>query len=108
MHFGKWMWITAMALLAAITIPVQVVHAQVPKQPSKYYVFNLGTAPFGGVPEPIGINNLGWISGGDNLASNTSVLFITPSTGAKEAKDHFTRHKKAGERYGISLGLSSA
>jgi hypothetical protein len=41
------------------------------KQP-KYYVFNLGS-PLGGVPEPVGINNLGWISGGANLATNTSV-----------------------------------
>jgi probable HAF family extracellular repeat protein len=42
------------------------------KQPPKYYVFNLGS-PLGGVPEPVGINDLGWISGGANLASNTSV-----------------------------------
>jgi probable HAF family extracellular repeat protein len=54
-------------------IPAQIVQGQETKQQPKYYVFNLGTAPFGGVPEPVGINNLGWISGGDNLASNTSV-----------------------------------
>jgi probable HAF family extracellular repeat protein len=41
-------------------------------QPPKYYVFNLG-APLGGVPEPVGINDLGWISGGANLTNNSVV-----------------------------------
>jgi probable HAF family extracellular repeat protein len=36
-----------------------------------YYVFNLG-APLGGNTEPVGINNLGWISGAANLTNNPS------------------------------------
>ncbi len=49
-------------------------YAQSPQhsQPPKYYVFNLG-APLGGNPEPVGINDLGWISGGANLTGNTAV-----------------------------------
>lgn len=49
-------------------------HAQSPqnRQPLKYYVFNLG-APLGGNSEPVGINDLGWISGGANLTGNTTV-----------------------------------
>jgi probable HAF family extracellular repeat protein len=39
-------------------------------QPPKYYVFNLGT-PLGGYAEPVGVNDLGWISGGANLTGNT-------------------------------------
>jgi uncharacterized membrane protein len=35
----------------------------------KYYVFNLG-APQGGNTEPVGINDLGWISGAANAANN--------------------------------------
>ena len=73
MHSRKSTYLTAVTLFAALTISVQVVQAQGNKHQPKYYVFNLGTAPLGGVPESVGINNLGWISGGDNLASNTSV-----------------------------------
>jgi probable HAF family extracellular repeat protein len=61
------------ALFAALTVLVPL-SAQTPQknQPLKYYVFNLG-APLGGTPEAVGINNLGWISGGANLAGNTVV-----------------------------------
>jgi probable HAF family extracellular repeat protein len=41
-------------------------------QPSSYFIFNLG-APLGGNAEPVAINNLGWISGGDNLTGNATV-----------------------------------
>ena len=89
MHYRKSTYITAMTLFAALTIPVQVVQAQGNKQQPKYYVFNLGTAPFGGVPEPVGINDLGWISGGDNLASNTSVHAVLWVRGP-----HGSRHSR--------------
>lgn len=42
------------------------------QRPPKYYVFNLG-APLGGNTEPVGINDLGWISGGSNLTNNLTV-----------------------------------
>jgi probable HAF family extracellular repeat protein len=72
MQSRKLTWITAMALLATATISAQVAQAQRNKRASTYYVFNLG-APLGGNAEPVGINDLGWISGGDNLTGNTSV-----------------------------------
>jgi probable HAF family extracellular repeat protein len=73
MQSRKLTYFTAMALLAGLMVPVQSVRAQQknPHQPA-YYVFNLG-APLGGNAEPVGINNLGWISGGDNLTGNTVV-----------------------------------
>ena len=61
--------IALMILASSFSLQAQV---EQKKQPAKYYVFNLGS-PLGGVPEPVGINDLGWISGGANLASNTSV-----------------------------------
>jgi probable HAF family extracellular repeat protein len=61
-----------MALFAAVIVPVRIVKAQGNNSLPKYYVFNLG-APLGGNAEPVGINNLGWISGGDNLTGNTTV-----------------------------------
>jgi hypothetical protein len=72
MHPKTFMYITATALLGGLTIPVQLVQAQQKiQQPPRYYVFNLG-APLGGAPEPVGINNHGWISGGAVLASGTT------------------------------------
>jgi probable HAF family extracellular repeat protein len=62
-------------LLITLTIMECGLYAQSPQtdsQSPKYYVFNLG-APLGGNPEPVGINNLGWISGGANLTGNTVV-----------------------------------
>jgi probable HAF family extracellular repeat protein len=99
-----------MIMFAALSISVQVVKAQGNKQPSKYYVFNLGTAPFGGVPEPVGINNLGWISGGDNLASNTSVHAVlwvgTPmdlgTLGGPNSNISWPNHSTNGEIVGIA------
>lgn len=72
MHSRKLMCIAAMVLLAVAMIRAQTVQAEGNKKPPRYYVFNLG-APLGGNAEPVGINNLGWISGGDNLTGNTSV-----------------------------------
>jgi probable HAF family extracellular repeat protein len=72
MHPKILMYVTAIALLSTLTIPVQLVQAQQKiQQPPTYYVFNLGAA-LGGAPEPVGINNLGWISGGAVLASGTT------------------------------------
>lgn len=66
-------YITAMAVFAALAVPVRLAQAQQKNyQPPKYYVFNLG-APLGGAPEAVGINNLGWISGGANLTGNNVV-----------------------------------
>jgi probable HAF family extracellular repeat protein len=61
-------------LLITFAILVCGLHAQSSPvtQPPKYYVFNLG-APLGGNPEPVGINDLGWISGGANLTGNSTV-----------------------------------
>jgi probable HAF family extracellular repeat protein len=110
MHSRKSTYMTAMTLFAALTISVQVVQAQGNKQQPKYYVFNLGTAPFGGVPEPVGINDLGWISGGDNLASNTSVhavLWVGVPTdlgtlGGPNSNISWPNHSSKGEIVGIA------
>jgi probable HAF family extracellular repeat protein len=79
------------------------------KQPSKYYVFNLG-APLGGVPEPVGINDLGWISGGANLASNSQVhaeLWVGApldlgTLGGPNSNIAWPNHSNRGEVVGIS------
>ena len=109
MHSRKLTYIAALTLFAALIVPVQIVQAQGNKQP-KYYVFNLGTAPFGGVPEPVGINNLGWISGGDNLASNTSVHAVLwvgvpmdlGTLGGPNSNVSWPNHSTKGEIVGIA------
>lgn len=78
-------------------------------QPSKYYVFNLG-APLGGNPEPVGINNLGWISGGANLAGNNAVhaeLWVgSPldlgTLGGANSNISWPNHSSRGEIVGIA------
>ena len=66
--------ISAITLFIGLTAPLQLAaQNQSVNQPGKYYVINLGTGPLGGIPEPVGINDLGWISGGDNSAANTTV-----------------------------------
>jgi probable HAF family extracellular repeat protein len=110
MHSRKLAYIAVVTLFAALMVPVQVVQAQSKKQPPKYYVFNLGTAPFGGVPEPVGINDLGWISGGDNLASNTSVHAVLwvgvpmdlGTLGGPNSNISWPNHSTAGEVVGIA------
>jgi probable HAF family extracellular repeat protein len=69
MTMQKWLVFFLISLAAQCGL-----YAQSPQrsQLTKYYVFNLG-APLGGNPEPVGINNLGWISGGANLSGNTVV-----------------------------------
>jgi probable HAF family extracellular repeat protein len=62
-----------LALILALMSLECGLYAQSPQhQPLKYYVFNLGI-PLGGFAEPVGINDLGWISGGANLTGNTVV-----------------------------------
>src|SRR5580693_1416352 len=110
MHSRKLNYITAIALFAALMISTQIVQAQGNKQPPNYYVFNLGAAPFGGVPEPVGINDLGWISGGDNLASNTSVHAVLwvgvpmdlGTLGGPNSNVSWANHSTKGEIAGIA------
>ncbi|HXM12521.1 MAG TPA: hypothetical protein VN946_21395 [Terriglobales bacterium] len=102
--------ITAMALVAALAVPVRLAAqaAQKSQQP-KYYVFNLG-APLGGAPEAVGINNLGWISGGANLTGNNVVnaeLWIgTPldlgTLGGPNSNVSWPNHTTKGEIVGIA------
>jgi probable HAF family extracellular repeat protein len=107
MH-SKFTCLTAIIFFAALTIAAQTVQAQNNKQP-KYYVFNLG-APLGGNAEPVGINNLGWISGGDNLSGNAAVnaeLWIgTPldlgTLGGPNSTVAWPNHSTHGEIVGIA------
>jgi probable HAF family extracellular repeat protein len=102
------MWANIVVAIAVAAAPIQ---AQTPhaNQPSKYYVFNLG-APLGGVPEPVGINDLGWISGGANLASNTQVhaeLWVGApldigTLGGPNSNIAWPNHSNRGEIVGIS------
>jgi probable HAF family extracellular repeat protein len=102
--------ITAMALVAALAVPVRLAAqaAQKSQQP-KYYVFNLG-APLGGASEAVGINNLGWISGGANLTGNNVVnaeLWIgTPldlgTLGGPNSNVSWPNHSTKGEIVGIA------
>jgi probable HAF family extracellular repeat protein len=60
-----------MAALALLQIGMQSQTSS--QKPQNYYVFNLGS-PLGGNTEPVGINDLGWISGASNLPNNPSGL----------------------------------
>jgi probable HAF family extracellular repeat protein len=103
--------LAAMTLFALLALPLQVV-AQAPQrnhQPSKYYVFNLG-APLGGTPEPVGVNNLGWITGADNLATNTTVHAVAwvgapldlGTFGGPNSSVSWPNHSTKGEIAGIA------
>ncbi len=93
-------------LATSFTLQAQV---EQKKQPPKYYVFNLGS-PLGGVPEPVGINDLGWISGGANLASNTSVHAVLwvgvpmdlGTLGGPNSNVSWPNHSTKGEIVGIA------
>lgn len=110
MQLRKLTCITAMTLLPTLVALVPIVQAQESKQPPRYYVFNLGATPFGGVPEPVGINNRGWISGGDNLASNTSVHAVLwvgvpmdlGTLGGPNSNISWPNHSTKGELVGIA------
>jgi probable HAF family extracellular repeat protein len=103
-------YITAMALFVALAVPVLLAQAQQKNQkPPKYYVFNLG-APLGGFAEGVGINNLGWISGGANLTGNNVVnaeLWIGApldlgTLGGPNSNVSWPNHTTRGEIVGIA------
>lgn len=87
----------------------RIAEAQQKNNQPRYYVFNLG-APLGGNAEPVGINNLGWISGGANLTGNNVVnaqLWVgTPldlgTLGGPNSNVSWPNHTFKGEIVGIS------
>jgi len=103
-------YITVAALLSAFVFPVRIAEAKQKSQPApQYYLFNLG-APLGGYAEPVGINNLGWISGGDNLTGNTEVnaeLWVGApldlgTLGGPNSNISWPNHSTRGEIVGIA------
>jgi probable HAF family extracellular repeat protein len=79
------------------------------KHPPKYYVFNLG-APLGGNTEPVGINNLGWISGAANAANEQTseaglwlgVPVSLGTLGGPNSAVEWPNHSTHGEIVGIA------
>ena len=103
-------YLTAVALFAALAVPVRLAQAQQKNnQPPKYYVFNLG-APLGGNAEGVGISNQGWVSGGANLPGNNVVnaeLWVgTPvdlgTLGGPNSNVNWPNHTDTGEIVGIA------
>lgn len=102
----------AMAAVAILAISSHLAWTQqaqhTPDLP-KYYVFNLD-APLGGNPEPVGINNLGWISGGANLTGNNFVsaeLWVgvplqLGTLGGLNSNISWPNHTTSGEVVGIA------
>lgn len=103
------MYITVIGLFTVLLAPIRFAEAQQKSQQPQYYVFNLGT-PLGGYAEPVGINNLGWISGGDNLTGNTQVnaeLWIGApldlgTLGGPNSNISWPNHSTRGEIVGIA------
>lgn len=102
---------TAMAaalVMLGLTLPLAAQTGR-QKQQLKYYVFNLG-APLGGAPEGVGINDLGWISGGANLTGNNVVnaeLWVgSPldigTLGGPNSNVSWPNHSTKGEIVGIA------
>jgi hypothetical protein len=103
--------------IAAITLfaglvgsrPVTAQNQPYGKQPRKYYVFNLGV-PLGGNTEPVGINNLGWISGASNMANNLTTQaelwvgapFALGTLGGPNSAVEWPNHSTHGEIVGIA------
>ncbi|MFY9741889.1 MAG: DUF3466 family protein [Candidatus Sulfotelmatobacter sp.] len=103
--------ISAITLFIGLTAPLQLAaQNQSVNQPGKYYVINLGTGPLGGIPEPVGINDLGWISGGDNSAANTTVNAVLwvgvpidlGTLGGPNSNISWPNHSTRGEIAGIA------
>jgi probable HAF family extracellular repeat protein len=77
--------------------------------PAKYYVFNLG-APLGGNTFPVGVNDLGWISGASNAANNetsqTEIWVGAPlalgTLGGPNSAVEWPNHSTHGEIVGIA------
>jgi probable HAF family extracellular repeat protein len=95
-------------MILATSFPLRA-QVEQKKQPAKYYVFNLGS-PLGGVPEPVGVNDRGWISGGANLTSNTSVHAVLwvgvpmdlGTLGGPNSNVSWPNHSTKGEIVGIA------
>jgi uncharacterized membrane protein len=95
------------ALLALVPFSLQS-QAQ-SKNPPKYYVYNLG-APLGGNTEPVGINNLGWISGAANATNNQTseaelwvgVPMSLGTLGGPNSAVEWPNHSTHGEIVGIA------
>jgi probable HAF family extracellular repeat protein len=102
-HPCLFAWITAVALVCGVNAQT------VTQSQTKYYVFNLG-APLGGNPEPVGVNDLGWISGGANLAGNDVVnaeLWVGTALdlgtlGGPNSNISWPNHSHRGEIVGIA------
>src|SRR5579863_1425349 len=75
----------------------------------KYYAFNLG-APLGGNTEPVGINDLGWISGAANTTNNVTseaeawvgVPLALGTLGGPNSAVEWPNHSTRGEIVGIA------
>ncbi|HXC43077.1 MAG TPA: hypothetical protein VNY51_06105 [Candidatus Dormibacteraeota bacterium] len=99
----------ALFVILALTLPLAS-QIEPAKQPPKYYLFNLGNGPLGGIPEPVGINDLGWISGGDNSATNTTVNGVLwvgvpidlGTLGGPNSNISWPNHSTRGEIVGIA------
>jgi len=110
MQFRRLTCITAISLFAGLTSPLWLAAqaSQKNHQPPKYYVFNLGD-PLGGATEAVGINDLGWISGGGNLTGNTTVHavlwagspFDLGTLGGPNSNVSWPNHSNRGEIVGI-------
>jgi probable HAF family extracellular repeat protein len=73
MKSAMWTWMTAITILAALALPngVNAQDKQGSSKPTMYYVFDLG-APLGGHSGAVGINDVGWITGGSNLTGDAT------------------------------------
>jgi probable HAF family extracellular repeat protein len=104
-------YMAAISLFAGVVAPVRLGAQKRPasQQPAKYYVFNLG-APLGGNTEPVGINNLGWISGAANLTNNLTsqaemwvgVALALGTLGGPNSAVEWPNHSTRGEIVGIA------
>jgi uncharacterized membrane protein len=103
--------ITAITLCTAL-FPALQLTAQTQAQnhpPRKYYVFNLG-APLSGNTEPVGINDLGWISGAANGANEQTseaelwvgVPLALGTLGGPNSAVEWPNHSTHGEVVGIA------
>jgi probable HAF family extracellular repeat protein len=103
--------IAAVTLLTGLfaSLPLAAQNRPQSQGPRKYYVFNLG-APLGGNTEPVGINDLGWISGGSNSANNQTtqgVLWVGAplvlgTLGGPNSTIAWPNHSTRGEIVGIA------
>jgi probable HAF family extracellular repeat protein len=104
-------YITAVALFAALAVPVRLAAQAQQKntQPPMYYIINLGQ-PLGSLTEPVGINNTGWITGASALTGATAIHAVawvgTPldlgTLGGPNSSVNWPIHATTGEIVGIS------